>query len=113
MKKAYMILTILGLILNLTTMMEETLSGNILLWGNPSRTTELAFANHISTIFMYDLFFVVLCFGIWAIVDSKKLGIKYGWLIIVWTMVFGLAVSFPYYLFLRERAKENLSAKSA
>jgi hypothetical protein len=107
MKNLFLVLTILGLALNLITMMPETLDGNFLLWGNPARTNELAFANNISSIFMYDLFYVVLCFCIWAVKDAKELGIKHGWLIIIWTLIFGLAASFPYYLYLREKQKES------
>lgn len=107
MKKVYLLLTLLGLVLNLTTMMPQSLEGNILLWGKPEITTELAFANEISSIFMYDLFFAVLVFSIWLLVDGKKLGVKRPWLTIIWTMIFGLAVSFPYYLYQREIAKNK------
>ncbi|GAB5464846.1 MAG: hypothetical protein Kapaf2KO_02820 [Candidatus Kapaibacteriales bacterium] len=105
MKNLFLSLAIIGLILNITTMMPETLRGNILLWGDPARTTEMAFANGITSIFMYDLFYVVLCFLIWAVWDAKKIGIKHGWLIIIWTFVFGLAPALPYYLYQREKAK--------
>ena len=107
MKKVYLILTILGLALNLTTMMPQTLEGNFLLWGKPEVTNSMAFANEISSIFMYDLFYVVLVFSIWLVVDGKQVGVKRAWLTIVWTMIFGLAVSFPYYLYQRENAKER------
>lgn len=109
MKKLFLILTILGLALNLTTMWNETVNhGNFLLWGDFDRTTAGAFATEISSIFMYDLFYVVLVFSIWLVWDGKKLNMKHPWLVIVWTLVFGLAVSFPYYLYKREIAKEKL-----
>lgn len=107
MKKVYLTLTILGLVLNLTTMWNETISGNFLLWGNPARTNSLAFANEISSIFMLDLFYVVLVYFIWAAFDSKRTGMKRWWLTIFWTLIFGLAVGLPLFFYQREVALEK------
>lgn len=78
MKKLFLILTILGFALNMTTMWNETVNhGNILLWGDSDRTFAGAFATEISSIFMYDLFYVVLVFSIWLVFDAKKLNIRH------------------------------------
>ncbi|MDC1068704.1 DUF2834 domain-containing protein [Candidatus Kapabacteria bacterium] len=112
MKKIYLVLTILGFILNMTMMMPETLRGNILLWTDSEFTTSQAFATEISSIFMYDLFYVVLVYFIWAYFEAKKENMKKWWLTIIWTFVFGLAVGFPLFLYQLATHKEKSKSLS-
>ena len=108
MKRIYLILTVIGLILpSIFVFMESVETGNILLYANPVATMEAMFANRISTIFMIDLLFAVVVFFIWSYVESKTLKIKnIGWVWLI-TLLFGFAGGLPLFLYLRERKKQE------
>lgn len=55
-----------------------------------------------------DLLVVVLTFFAFYIPDAIKLKIKYWWTLIPLTFLVAVAFTFPFYLFLRENAKEKL-----
>ena len=104
MKKVYLIIAILGFIApNIFVLNESIETGNILLWLDPTATLNGMFGNRISTAFIVDLLFAVFVFFIWSYNESKKLGIKNVWMIWVLTMLFGMAGTFPLFLFLREK----------
>lgn len=105
MKNTYLVLAIIGFILpNIFVVIESIDSGNILLYGHFTDTIEGMFANRISTIFIIDLFFTVLVFFIWSYRQSKLHGIKHLGVVWLLTMLFGLAGSFPLFLYYREKA---------
>ena len=54
-----------------------------------------------------DLSVVVLTFFVWFIPDARKLKIKAWWVIIPLTFLIAVAFSFPFYIYLRERALEK------
>ncbi|MFY0604489.1 MAG: DUF2834 domain-containing protein [Flavobacteriaceae bacterium] len=54
-----------------------------------------------------DLMVVVLAFFVWYIPDARKLKIKFWWLLIPLTFLIAIAFTFPFYLYLRERALEK------
>lgn len=56
-----------------------------------------------------DISVVALCFMIWMINESLKLGIRYWWLLIILTFLVALAFSFPLFLYLREQKLEERS----
>ncbi|MEL6973101.1 MAG: DUF2834 domain-containing protein [Bacteroidota bacterium] len=109
MKKAYLVLTIIGFALPNYFVLKETLSsGNILLWTAPVATLQSMFANNITTAFSIDLLYVVMIFLWLSYREAQKHQIKgYGW---VWlcTFAFGLAGGLPLFLYRREAAKEQV-----
>ncbi len=104
MRIVYLILAIIGYITpNLLMLLETIENKNILLWTKPDETITALFVNRISTIFAIDLLWAVLIFFIWLIVEGKKLGMKNTWKYIVFTLLFGLAGTFPLFLWAREK----------
>ncbi len=104
MKKVYLSLSIVGFILpTIFVVMESIDTGNILLYTNPLATAQGMFANRISTIFGIDLLFGTFVFFIWSYQESKRLKLKNIWVVWLLTMLFGLAGSFPFFLYLREK----------
>jgi len=102
MKKFYLILAIAGFIApNIFVAIESIESGNILLWFHPKATMNGMFANNISTAFIVDLLVVVLVFFIWTYQEAAKNKIRNIWVIWVLTLLFGMAGTFPLFLYLR------------
>jgi hypothetical protein len=103
MKKVYLILAIIGFIVpNIFVYLVSVETGNILLWLNPVATIAGMFANKISSAFVVDLLIVVLIFIIWSETEAIRYGIKSVWIIWILTFIFGLAGSFPLFLYLVE-----------
>ncbi|MEZ4953386.1 MAG: DUF2834 domain-containing protein [Saprospiraceae bacterium] len=104
MRKFYLSLAVLGyLVPNLLMLLESIENKNILLWTKPSDTITALFINRISTIFAIDLLWAVLVFFIWLTIEGKKLGMKNTWKYILFTLLFGLAGTFPLFLWAREK----------
>jgi len=104
MKNLYLCLAVLGFIApNVFVAIESIETGNILLYTNPVATINGMFANHISSAFIVDLLFIVMVFFIWSYGDAKKNGIKHIGVIWVLTLLFGIAGTFPLYLYLKTR----------
>lgn len=107
-QRLYLIMAIMGFIApSILVLLESVETGNILLYTNPMATIEGMFANRISTIFMIDLLFTVFVFFLWTYFDSKKNGVKNIWAVWILTMLFGLAGGFPFYLYLKEKSKND------
>jgi hypothetical protein len=103
MKKIYLILAIIGFIVpNIFVYLVSVETGNILLWLNPTATIAGMFANKISSAFVVDLLVVVLIFIIWSETEAKRYGVKNVWIVWILTFLFGLAGSFPLFLYLVE-----------
>ena len=99
MRKIYLVLAIIGYLApNLLMLLETIENKNFLLWTKPNETITSLFVNRISTIFAIDLFYAVLIFFIWLVIEGKRLGMKNSWKYIVLTMLFGLAGTFPLFL---------------
>lgn len=104
MKKIYLVLTIIGFAIpNFFVLKEGLASGNWLLWAKPMLTFSEAFANFTSTAFLSDLLWVVLVFFVWIFVDAPKSGVKRPFMYVALTMLFGMAGTFPLYLYNREK----------
>lgn len=104
MKNIYLALAIAGFIApNIFVFNESFETGNWLLWLDPTATINGMFGNRISTAFIVDLLFGVFVFFLWSYHESKKIGLKNTWVIWMLTMLFGLAGTFPLYLYLREK----------
>lgn len=80
-------------------------TGNIMFYGNPLVTAYEAFSNDISTAFMVDLLFTVLVFMLWSYQEARKLGMKNIVLYWIATFLFGIAGSFPLFLYFREHVR--------
>ena len=101
MKNIYLLLTILGFIApNIFVVIESIESGNIFLWFDPLATINGMFANRIATAFVIDLLVVVIIFFIWTYREAEKHHIKNIWFIWVLTILFGLAGTFPLFLYI-------------
>lgn len=110
MKNIYLTIAIIGFIAPSILVLQESLeTGNYLLYVDPIATVKGMFANRITSIFMIDLLFSVAVFFIWTYNESKKYNIKNIGLVWGLTMLLGLAGGFPYFLYLREKAMNNLS----
>ncbi|MCK6617964.1 MAG: DUF2834 domain-containing protein [Cyclobacteriaceae bacterium] len=106
MKLIYLILSIIGFIApNIFVAIESVETGNVLLWLDPAATINGMFGNRIATAFIVDLLVVVFIFFFWTYHEAKRQGIKNVWVIWVLTMLFGMAGTFPLFLYLREKAK--------
>jgi hypothetical protein len=104
MKNLYLLLAIAGyLATNPLMFLESYENKNILLWTKPAETTLGLFANRISTIFALDLLFGVLVFFFWTYFETKRLGMKRLWAYWLATLLFGLAGTFPLFLWVREK----------
>lgn len=108
MKRVYLVLTVIGLILPTYFVIIESIeTGNILLYTSPMKTLEGMFANRISTIFSLDLLIGVVVFFIWTYHESKKKNMKNIVWVWVCTMLFGFASGLPLFLYLREKQQER------
>lgn len=114
MKTLYLILSVLGyLSTNLLMFLESYENKNILLWTKADETIAGLFANRISTIFAIDLLVVVLVFFIWCYFETKRTGMKKFWLYWLLTLLFGLAGTFPLFLWAREKKLAENKTTSA
>lgn len=106
MRKTYLVLAVIGFIVpNIFVAIESYQTGNILLWLDPAATVKGVFGNRISTAFILDLLFAVVVFFIWTFHESKSLGIKNVWKYWLLTLLFGMAGTFPLFLYHREKIK--------
>ena len=110
MKTIYLTLAAAGFIApNIFVTLVSIETGNILRCLDPLATIDGMFANQISTAFMVDLFFVVGVFFLWSHTEAKKLKMAHPWKLWILTMLFGIAVAFPLFLFQRENHTSKVS----
>ena len=108
MKKAYLVLAIIGFILpNILVFMVSVETGNYLLLVNPTATIAGMFANKISGAFIVDLLVVVLVFFTWTVIEAKRYKIQYVWIYWLLTLLFGMAGSFPLFLYVIETKRHQ------
>jgi hypothetical protein len=65
------------------------------------------FANKISAAFIVDLLVVALVFFIWTVIEAKRYKIKYVWIYWLLTVLFGMAGSFPLFLYVIETKRHQ------
>ena len=103
-RKIYLALSILGFIIpNYFTLKVSFETGNILYWTKPAETLAGMFENDISSGFVLDLLPTVLVFLVWSYWESKKLSIRNWGILVVLSMLFGIAGPFPLFLYWREQ----------
>jgi hypothetical protein len=108
MRKIYLVLAILGFIIpNVLVYMVSVETGNILVLLNPSMTIAGMFANRISAAFIVDLLFVVFVFFVWTVAEAKRYSIKKVWIYWLLTLIFGMAGSFPLFLYVIETKRQK------
>ena len=74
--------------------------GNLL---DPVAFFRLGFVNPAASSLTADLFVAFLAFALWVIVESRRIGMRRGWLYPLIALVTAFAFVFPLYLLLRER----------
>lgn len=108
MKKAYLLLTIVGTILpNIFVFLESLESGNYLLYTYPIDTFQAMFTNYISSAFITDLLFIVILFLFWSWREAQKYRMKSIYFIWIYTFALGIAGGLPLFLYLRENHKST------
>lgn len=104
MKKIYLALSIIGFILpNIFVLKVSIETGNILLWKDIPATFNGMFANDIASAFMTDLLYMVPVFMFWSYQEAKEHQIPNYWLSWIFTLLFGIAGGFPFFLYLKNK----------
>lgn len=70
----------------------------------PNEFFGAAFTNSLTSAITIDVYLSALVFSVWVVSDAKRLLVKRSWLYVVLCFCVGLAISFPLYLAVRERA---------
>ncbi|MAT54973.1 MAG: hypothetical protein CMN32_10880 [Saprospirales bacterium] len=110
MKLLYLVMAVIGYAATLLLMLLESFENkNILLWTKPDETISALFINRISTTFTIDLLWAVLVFFIWVVFEGRRLGMRRVWKYHLLTLLFGLAGTFPLFLYHRQKQLEKQS----
>ncbi len=111
MKLLYLAMAALGYVLTALLMLLESFENkNVLLWTKPDETVSALFINRITTIFAVDLLWAVLVFFVWVLVEGRRLGMRRLWQYPLLTLLFGLAGTFPLFLYHRQKHLGNKSS---
>ena len=62
------------------------------------------FANPAASFLSIDVIVALLCFFLWMFPEGKRLGMRHVWIYAVLTFTVALAVAFPLFMTMRERA---------
>jgi len=112
LRNLYLLLTVAGFILpNLLVAKVSVETGNFLLWLDPRATVAGMFGNEVSAAFVIDLLVVVAVFFYWSYQESRRLSISSTWQIWLLTLLFGMAGSFPLFLYRRQVRLDALELK--
>ena len=65
------------------------------------------YVNPSSASIMNDIAVVCVVFFFWSFFEAKKLGMRFWWAYIPLTLVIAIAVAFPVFLLMRERALQR------
>ena len=63
---------------------------------------EFLFANPISAFFVMDLIIATIVFFAFLFRESRRVGVRYWWLFIIFSLTIGLSFAFPLFLYTRE-----------
>lgn len=108
MKNIYLSLAIVGfLIPNYFVFLESLETGNIMLYLHPIETIKQMFVNGVTTVFISDLLLAVLTYFVFSFQNRSILGTRNLLLLMLATMFFGLAFTFPLTLWLVEKGKRS------
>lgn len=76
---------------------------------NLSLFLQQLFANNVAALFAMDLFVSALVLWVFVVTEGKRLQMKNLWIYFVCTMVVGVSLAFPLFLFFRERPLKDLT----
>lgn len=100
----YLLLAVAGFIApNIFVAIESVKTGNVLLWLDPAATLHGMFGNRISIAFTIDLLVAVLVFFVWTYHEAKRYEMRNVWKYWVLTLLFGMAGTWPLFLYDREK----------
>jgi apolipoprotein N-acyltransferase len=99
----YLSLAILGLVLPWYYNLQFFGSAGLIDFVNQSS------ANLAAKSISLDLFIATMAGSTWMYVESKRVGIKFGWLYILLGFLIAFAFAFPLFLFMRETVLEKLT----
>lgn len=71
---------------------------------------EYAAANHAASSLAWDVTVAFIAYVLWLPIEARRLGIRHWWLFFVLGLCLAMAVSFPLFLFVRERRLHKLQA---
>lgn len=71
---------------------------------------EHLFANHISAFFGLDVIVSALVLLRFAAVESARIRLRNRWLVVLATLLVGVSLGFPLFLYMRERRLEEIPA---
>lgn len=103
MKCLYLFLAFLGIILPYSQFIPWTMDNGMDL----VKMGQAMFVNQIAAGITLDALLTAVVLIIYILIQQKKNHLKYFWVPIMGSFVFGLAFAFPFYLYLREASKEN------
>lgn len=66
-------------------------------------------ANRAAAAVTNDIMVVVVMFLFWSFVEARRLGMKHWWVYLLLTFTIALAVSFPLFMYMRERELERIA----
>ncbi len=102
-KHLYIILCIFGFFLPYSQLIPIIMECN---FGFHMMINQL-FASRISTLFALDLFVTATVFFVFVIYEGVKLKIKYLWIVFIASILVGISLGFPLFLYMRERNFEK------
>ena len=65
--------------------------------------------NGASSSLTVDITIVFIAFSVWLVVEARRLGMRYAWLLIPYALCIALASAFPLFLLLRSRRMSALA----
>jgi len=103
-KTIYLILCILGLVIPYAEFIPWALQHGLNL---PLFVREL-FANRIGAFFGMDVLVSAVVLLAFTRIESKRLGIRHRWLVILAVLTVGVSLGLPLFLYLREQQRESV-----
>ncbi|MCX6793380.1 MAG: DUF2834 domain-containing protein [Candidatus Falkowbacteria bacterium] len=103
MKYVYFFLAMIGIVLPYSQFVPWTMTNGMDL----VKMGQAMFVNQIAAGIALDALTAAVILIIYILVQQKKKPVKYFWLPIVGTFVFGLAFALPFYFYLREFVSEK------
>ncbi|MCO4793837.1 MAG: DUF2834 domain-containing protein [Bacteriovoracaceae bacterium] len=102
---AYLILAVIGLLVtwtqNVFYLSPET--------GGLVQFVKDTMVNHASRSITLDIVVLFLVCALWMVIESKKIGMKRVWIYIAGGLFVAISVSFPLFLFFREKKLKDLA----
>lgn len=108
MQIAYIILSLLGLILPYSQFLSFMANNGL----NLALFFEQLFANKISGFFAFDIFVSSVVFWVFVFTEGKRLQMKLLWIYVVLNLTIGLSFALPLFLLRRSQNLSKLSSST-